>query len=114
VRAIDAPENLYQKTIKHTGKEINTIAGYQLIPPDQEDSTFNDPLNAYASLCAEPKNLQRGLHKQSNLMPMLRRLKPIKLRPPSAAQRRSLPKSKVRKAEGWLQFEFSRRAECTP
>ena len=50
VRAIDVPENLYLKTIKHTGKEINTIAGYQLIPPDQEDNTFNAPLNAYAGL----------------------------------------------------------------
>jgi hypothetical protein len=114
VRAIDAPETLYQKTIKHTGKEINTIAGYQLIPPDQEDSTFNEPLNAYASLMRRTQKSPTRLHKQSNLMPMLRRLKPIKLRPPSAAQRRSLPESKVRKAEGWLQFEFSRRAECTP
>jgi hypothetical protein len=50
VRAIDVPENLYQRTIKHTGKEINVIAGYQLIPPDQEDSTFNAPLNSFAGL----------------------------------------------------------------
>ena len=53
VRVIDVPESLYQKTIKHTGKEINTIAGYQLIPPDQEGNTFNAPLNAYASLFAQ-------------------------------------------------------------
>jgi hypothetical protein len=50
VRAIDVPENLYQRTIKHTGREINVIAGYQLIPPDQEDSTFNAPLNSFAGL----------------------------------------------------------------
>jgi hypothetical protein len=58
VRAIDVPESLYQKTVKHTGKEINAIAGYQLIPPDQENNTFNAPINAYAGLYAQNlKNL---------------------------------------------------------
>jgi hypothetical protein len=50
VRAIDVPENLYRMRLQRTGKELNTIAGYQFVPKDKEDSTFNVPLDAVATL----------------------------------------------------------------
>ena len=86
VRAIDVPESLYQKTIKHTGKEINTIAGYQLIPPDQEDKSFSAPING---------------RRLSNAMPMRRRPrpKPTRLLPPSAARPPSSYRSKRRRPQ---------------
>lgn len=52
VRAIDVPESLYRKRITHTGKEINAIAGYQLIPADQENKDFTAPLDAFSQLYA--------------------------------------------------------------
>ena len=52
VKVIDVPENLYKTRIQHTGKELNTIAGYQLVPKEREDETFNAPLDAYAGLYA--------------------------------------------------------------
>jgi len=58
VRAIDVPENLYRTPVSHTGAEINTIAGYQLIPKDQEDKNFTAPIEAYSALYSQNlKNL---------------------------------------------------------
>jgi hypothetical protein len=50
VRVVDVPENLYRMRLTRTGKELNTIAGYQFVPKDKEDSTFNVPLDAVATL----------------------------------------------------------------
>jgi hypothetical protein len=58
VRAYDVPENLYKKRIHHTGKELNTLAGYQLIPTEQEGNEFNMTLDAVTGLYAQNlKNL---------------------------------------------------------
>ena len=56
VRAIDVPEKNYEKPIPRTGKEINTLAGYQLVPKDREDTTFNVPLEAAGGLSQKLKN----------------------------------------------------------
>ncbi len=53
VRVIDVPENLYRTRVHPTGKELNAIAGYQLIPKDQEDHTFNATLDAISGLYAQ-------------------------------------------------------------
>lgn len=53
VRVIDVPESIYRTRVHPTGKEINAIAGYQLIPKDQEDQTFNAPLDAISGLYAQ-------------------------------------------------------------
>jgi len=53
VRVIDVPESLYRTRVHPTGKEINAIAGYQLIPRDQEGAAFNVPLDAISGLYAQ-------------------------------------------------------------
>jgi len=50
VKVYDVPESLYKTPIHHTGKELNTIVGYQLIPKDQEEHEFTMPLNAVADM----------------------------------------------------------------
>lgn len=61
VRVIDVPENLYHMRLQRTGKELNEIAGYQFVPKEREDQTFNVPLDAVASLYAQNlKNANAG------------------------------------------------------
>jgi hypothetical protein len=58
VRVIDVPESIYRIRLHPTGKEINAIAGYQLIPKDQEENIFNAPLDSLSGLYAQNlKNL---------------------------------------------------------
>lgn len=68
IRAIDVPESLYRMRLQRTGKELNAIAGYQFIPKEQEDQTFNVPLNAVSDLYSQNlKNLnQQAQAKQRN------------------------------------------------
>ena len=61
VKAYDVPDNSYGKPMQRTGKDINAIAGYQLIPKDQENNTYNVPLNAITGLYAQNlKNINQG------------------------------------------------------
>jgi hypothetical protein len=50
IKALDVPENLYKTPLHKTGKELNGIAGYQLIPKAQEDQEFIVPLDAVTNL----------------------------------------------------------------
>jgi hypothetical protein len=50
VKVVDVPENLYKVPIHKTGKDINTLVGYQLIPKDQEDHVYTMPLDAVSNL----------------------------------------------------------------
>lgn len=50
VRAYDVPENNYRTPVRHSGKELNTIAGYQLVPKEQEDRSFSVPMDAVTGL----------------------------------------------------------------
>ncbi len=68
VRAIDVPENQFGKPVQKTGKELNTIAGYQLIPQEQEDNTFNVPINAVTGLYTQNlKNLNEQAQTKQRL-----------------------------------------------
>src|ERR1700722_5699374 len=58
IKAFDVPENLYKTPLHHSGKELNAIAGYQLIPKTQEDHEFIVPLDAVTNLYSQNlKNL---------------------------------------------------------
>jgi hypothetical protein len=50
VKVVDVPENLYKVPIHKTGKDINALVGYQLIPKDQEDHVYTMPLDAVSNL----------------------------------------------------------------
>lgn len=68
VRAIDVPENQFGKPVRKTGQELNTIAGYQLIPKEQEDNTFNVPINAVTGLYTQNlKNLNEQAQTKQRL-----------------------------------------------
>lgn len=50
VKVYDVPENLYKQRFSRTGTELNTLAGYQLIPKNRENDSFDVTLDQVAAL----------------------------------------------------------------